>query len=300
MLAELGKGRMKVVFAFAVSTFLLLEASHSQAQANDWGVRDTLALVVSVPPVESSRSPLVIEAWVYSDETVLSYSAGFAWDNRKLHIDSAFASPLIDGPQYQIFLFDEDDLTTSNVNQTFVLGGLSSGAGIPGDFRSRRLWATYYFTIENWQPNDTLAINILPDSQMELAFVSPGPFYPVKYRPYFGGPMLFPGIATLLEGNENALTLPDAVTLHQNYPNPFNPETTIEFEMPRRGHIELEIFNSLGQKVTTLVNAELAAGVYRYNWSAVNKNGAKVPSGVYFYRLKMPDFVTSKKMILIE
>jgi len=291
---------MRVFFAFAVSLIFIINYSHSQTPANDWGVRDTLALAVSMPPLPGVRSSVVIECWLYSDDTVVSYSVGFTWDNPKMRIDSATASPIIGGTEDQAFLLSNDDLMTSNLNRTFVLAGFSSGPGIPGDNNSRRLWATYYFSVENWYNTDTISINVLPDSQIEFGFVSPGPFYPVKYRPFFDGPMLFPGMATLLDESENDIILPDAVTLYQNYPNPFNPETIIEFEIKRRCQAQLEIFNSLGQHVTTLVNWEHSAGEFKYSWNALNEFGAKVPSGVYFYRLITPDMVLTKKMTLLK
>ncbi len=291
---------IRILSALTVSILLILETAHSQASSSDRGVQDTLALVISAPPLEGTRSAVTIEVWVYSDDTILSFSAGFTWDNPKIHLDSAFASPLFDKPEYQLFLLYHDNLDSSNLNRAFALAGYSIGAGIPGTPHSRRHWATYYFTAENWRNDDTLSINIAPDSQMELAFVSPGPFYPVKFSPHFGGPMHFPGIATSLEESDNVTTLPNSVMLYQNYPNPFNPQTTIEFVIPRTCYTELEIFNILGQRIATLVNKELKAGEYRYKWNAENDYGPKIQSGVYFYKLQTPYFVTSKKMILIK
>ncbi len=291
---------MKVLFALSVFLLLLIDNPHSQTSTNDWGVRDTLALVVSIPPSLGARSFVVIEAWVYSDDAILSYSAGFTWNSPKLRIDSATASPILVETEDRVFLLPGDNLATGNLNRTFLLGGFTSGPGIAGDKNSRRLWATYYFTVTNWDNTDTVSIDVLSDSQIELAFVSQGPFYPVKYRPYFGGPLLFPGMATSLDESDNALNLPDAATLYQNYPNPFNPETTIEFEIPRRCQVQLEIFNSLGQHVATLINGEHSAGEFRYSWDALNELGAKTPSGVYFYRLLTPDIALTKKMTLLK
>ena len=291
---------MRVLFGLAVFLLFNIDKPQSQSLSNDQGVRDTLALAVSIPPLPGVRSSVVIECWVYSDDTILSYSVGFTWDNPKMYLDSATASPILGESEDQVFLFSNDDLMTSNLNRTFVLQGFTSGPGISGDNNSRRLWATYYFSVENWYNTDTISINVLPDSQLEFGFVSPGLFYPAKYRPYFEGPMLFPGMPTSLEESDHAQTLPNAVTLYQNYPNPFNPETIIEFEIPRRCQVRLEILNLLGQHVTTIVNGEHSAGGIRYTWNALNELGAKVPSGVYFYRLRTPDMVISKKMMLLK
>ncbi len=105
-----------------------------------------------------------------------------------------------------------------------------------------------------------------------------------------------------LSGKENITTdLPGSFTLAQNYPNPFNPQTTIKFALPRNETVRLEIFNMLGQKVRTLINAELSAGYHRFIWNGKNTLGEPVSSGIYFYRLQAGDaFVKIKKMTLIR
>ncbi|UCD64464.1 MAG: SBBP repeat-containing protein [Candidatus Zixiibacteriota bacterium] len=89
--------------------------------------------------------------------------------------------------------------------------------------------------------------------------------------------------------------LPGTFSLSQNYPNPFNPVTEIEFALPKACHARLEIYNIVGQRVTTLVNRQMEAGLH-----TVNFDGSKVASGVYMYRLQAGDFVESKKMLLLK
>ncbi len=88
--------------------------------------------------------------------------------------------------------------------------------------------------------------------------------------------------------------------LAQNYPNPFNPTTTIRYELPVPSEVKLEVFDVLGRKVATLVNARLSAGQY----DAV-LDASSLSSGVYFYRLQASGtanqhFVQTKKMILVK
>jgi hypothetical protein len=83
--------------------------------------------------------------------------------------------------------------------------------------------------------------------------------------------------------------------LAQNYPNPFNPSTTITFDMPRSAEVFLNIYNSLGEEITTLVSDRLSAGSYSYEW-----NASHLPSGVYFYKIQADDYIETKKMILIR
>lgn len=80
-----------------------------------------------------------------------------------------------------------------------------------------------------------------------------------------------------------------------NYPNPFNPTTTISFAMPQAGYAKLDIYNTLGQLVATLVEEKLEAGVHAVTWNASGQ-----ASGLYLYRLTMSDFIETKKMVLIK
>jgi hypothetical protein len=89
--------------------------------------------------------------------------------------------------------------------------------------------------------------------------------------------------------------IPPDFKLDQNYPNPFNPSTAIQFSIPEESFVKLEIFNSLGEKITTLVSEELNAGNYKYEWNAEN-----LSSGIYFYRLNTNNFSEMKKMIFLK
>jgi hypothetical protein len=91
------------------------------------------------------------------------------------------------------------------------------------------------------------------------------------------------------------VSLPSDFRLNQNYPNPFNPETTIRFSLPEESEVLLEIYNSAGQLLETLVNKRLGIGHYNITWNAIN-----MPSGIYFYRIKTSRFIDLKKMILLR
>jgi len=103
---------------------------------------------------------------------------------------------------------------------------------------------------------------------------------------------------TGIEDGNNGI--PTTFALHQNYPNPFNPETNIAFDLPQRVDVSITIYNSLGQKVRTLVNESKPAGTHTIRWNGLNDGGTKVGSGVYIYFIKAGDFVQSKKMTLLK
>ncbi len=90
-------------------------------------------------------------------------------------------------------------------------------------------------------------------------------------------------------------SLPKQFALHQNYPNPFNPATVIRFDLPSASFVNLTIYNSLGEKVTTLVYEKLNASGYSINFNADN-----LPSGIYICSLVTENNFASSKMILIK
>jgi hypothetical protein len=83
--------------------------------------------------------------------------------------------------------------------------------------------------------------------------------------------------------------------LEQNYPNPFNPVTTINYSLQKQSQVELSVYNTLGQKVFTLVNGPQLAGQY-----AIPFNGTSLASGIYFYQLKAGEFSQIRKMVLMK
>ncbi|MBK9097381.1 MAG: T9SS type A sorting domain-containing protein [bacterium] len=83
--------------------------------------------------------------------------------------------------------------------------------------------------------------------------------------------------------------------LDQNYPNPFNPATTISYGIPVKSNVLIKVFNSLGEEIKTLVREEKEAGTY-----IIEFNASGIPSGVYFYQLKIENFIKTKKMILMK
>jgi tetratricopeptide (TPR) repeat protein len=89
--------------------------------------------------------------------------------------------------------------------------------------------------------------------------------------------------------------IPKAYCLSQNFPNPFNPETTIRFQIPKPGLVTLKVYDILGREVTTLVNENMVEGTYSFTF-----NASRYSSGVYIYQLKVNDYVSSKKMVLLK
>jgi hypothetical protein len=103
------------------------------------------------------------------------------------------------------------------------------------------------------------------------------------------------GLATSIKDGSVNQTI-SRYRLYPAYPNPFNPSTTITYDLPFNSEVELNIYNTLGQKVVTLVNQKQSAGRYQVKWNAANR-----ASGIYYFRL-MTDrgFTETGKMLLVK
>jgi photosystem II stability/assembly factor-like uncharacterized protein len=89
--------------------------------------------------------------------------------------------------------------------------------------------------------------------------------------------------------------VPAEYKFYSNYPNPFNPATKIKFDLPKKSHTSLIVYDALGKTVQTLVNTELKEGTYEYTWDA-----SKYNSGVYFVRIISDKFAETRKMLLVK
>lgn len=94
--------------------------------------------------------------------------------------------------------------------------------------------------------------------------------------------------------------LPRAYQLEQNFPNPFNPITRIQFNLSRTDKVKLEVFNSLGQRVATLIDDIRPVGAHTVYWNGADDGGQPVASGIYFYKLTAGNQSETRKMVLLK
>ena len=123
---------------------------------------------------------------------------------------------------------------------------------------------------------------------------SSGDQYTMNSGFWNSGSAFFVGIA------DEPLNIPDNFKLHQNYPNPFNPSTCIEYDLPEALHVRIDIYNLLGQRVTTLVDEAKQAGYQKVQWDGRHLYGENVSSGMYFYIIQAGPYRQVKKMILVK
>ena len=94
--------------------------------------------------------------------------------------------------------------------------------------------------------------------------------------------------------------IPERFALLPNYPNPFNPETTIRFSLPEAVHVQLDIYDILGQKVRRLMDDDLSAGSHQVRWNGRDDRDRAMSSGMFFYRVQAGEFHAAGRMLLLR
>ena len=102
-------------------------------------------------------------------------------------------------------------------------------------------------------------------------------------------------ILTSVENDSRTRAVPSRLFLAQNYPNPFNPSTTIHYDLSVTSHVQLDVYDVLGQIIDRLVDDRQNAGTYSVKWDA-----SRVSSGIYFYCLRAGEFQETRKMVLVR
>jgi arabinogalactan endo-1,4-beta-galactosidase len=105
-------------------------------------------------------------------------------------------------------------------------------------------------------------------------------------------------LPTGIAGNQTPL--PTRIQLYPNFPNPFNPETIVQFSIPRRLHILVNIYNTLGQRVRTLVDGLKDSGTFSVLWDGTDGTGTHLSSGVYLVRMSAGNEILVQKALLLK
>jgi hypothetical protein len=180
-----------------------------------------------------------------------------------------------------------------------TIGFIAAKISAPGLFAgfNDTLWGIYAWNISTGSEGKHICIDSswFPPGGTWKWVASGG----VNRFPTWDGPHCY-AIAAPTGVAEYGTGLPTSYSLSQNYPNPFNPTTQINFDIPRNSQVNLTIYNVLGQKVKTLINETLPAKKYKVDWDGTSDSGAKVASGIYFYKLQAGEFVQTKKMVMLK
>jgi len=100
--------------------------------------------------------------------------------------------------------------------------------------------------------------------------------------------------------NNNPYQVPKEYSLAQNYPNPFNPFTTIQYSLPQRVHVNIDVYNMQGQIIRTLMSKNKPAGTYNIIWDGHTDGGIMVASGIYIIQIIAGEFRGSKKAVFMK
>jgi len=95
-------------------------------------------------------------------------------------------------------------------------------------------------------------------------------------------------------------TLPHGLSMKQNYPNPFNPITSLRYDLPEDGLVNITIYDMMGSIVKTLINSSQTAGYKSIRWNATNDRNEPVSAGLYLYMIQAGEFRQTKKMVLLK
>ena len=101
-------------------------------------------------------------------------------------------------------------------------------------------------------------------------------------------------------GSNWGTLIPVEVTIYQNYPNPFNPITSLRYDLPEDGLVNITIYDMMGRIVKTLENSSQTAGYKSIRWNATNDRNKPVSAGLYLYTIQAGKFRQTKKMVLLK
>ncbi|MBN1465889.1 hypothetical protein JXA02_09020, partial [candidate division KSB1 bacterium] len=123
--------------------------------------------------------------------------------------------------------------------------------------------------------------------------------YPADSNPDMGAHESVLG-EPLIDNSEHMDSTPLLFSLAQNFPNPFNPTTSIEYSIPKAGHVQLIIYDIIGRHIRTLEDAHKPAGRYQTTWDGADEHALLVAGGVYFCRMRAGEYRSVMKMVLVR
>ena len=203
-----------------------------------------------------------------------------------------------------VFITDGIELnwqTATEVNNYgFEIERASTSLSHHDSLAEAREWTTIAFVPGNGNSNSPKDYQFIDESAFD------NPTDSINYRlkqidtngafEYYGTIITIDVSQFITSIDENSIdAIPTEYELAQNYPNPFNPSTTINAAVPESGKFTINVFNILGQKVTTLFNGELNAGYHSFNFDA-----SQLATGIYFYAFHGKNIKIAKKMSLMK
>ena len=94
--------------------------------------------------------------------------------------------------------------------------------------------------------------------------------------------------------------MPESFKVFTAYPNPFNPITSLRYNLPNDGLVNIAIYDMMGRIVKTLVNGSQTAGFKTTRWNATNDRNEPAAAGLYLYTIQAGEFRQTRKMVLLK
>ena len=263
-----------------------------------WGTSQTFSVQAEDPDKDQ-----IYYSWKVNDQVVAS-APSFVFDTRYYQLGNYIINVDIYDLEHKI-----NKVWVAFVNVTSV--EMKTFTATPNAYDGIMVeWATA-------AENDNLGFNILRSRQehgayemvnRELIAAQPQGLYRYADRSAQAGERYYYKLQDVSRAGQVSehgpvsaeVVAPKSFELSQNYPNPFNPVTTIRYQLPADGQVLLQIFNTNGQLIRTLVDAEVRVGFHQAVWDGKNDHGIPVVTGVYYYRIIAHGTVATKKMALLK
>ncbi len=275
-----------ILLAVSLSLFAS-QAAFAQCEG-ETGVKDTVIVgCQALDLVPGAQFVVPVSIWI--DQAVAGASLGFKWSTDDIEYVSAALDPAVAALGFI------PQVVPNPGNRTVLLGTIVFGLNTIPASTSRQGFYNITFKIADDAQISRISLDSL--------FIGPAGYFLLSAP---GGGICPEYVhcgqwdVTLAVEDLDAPVLPTDFALSQNAPNPFNPTTTIDFALPKASNVKVEVFNILGQKVTTLVDEYLSAGFKRVDWDGTDATGRTVASGVYLYKMTAGDFSETKKMMLMK
>ncbi len=198
-----------------------------------------------------------------------------------------------------IYAWDiKDDTTLTNKRLFAFMSGNGSADGMKVDSEGN-IFATSPYGVNIYAPDGTLLETVdVPDQTTNCAwgdadgntlYITSGSAIYRMRNNYLK-----------IQNQGNGTNSPHKYQLFDNFPNPFNPQTTIAYTIPLYSKVTLNIFNTLGQHINTLVKMDQQPGYYEVVWNGSDQSGNLVASGMYIFQLNAESFSQIQKMIFLQ
>lgn len=238
-----------------------------------------------IPPSYGELGSMVqLQIYLHNNVDIIGGILSFQVDSKMLAIDSFLAKN-----------FGSEELITAVIDSgqssfSVTIAGDSSLEVIPA---GQRHFGDLYLTA-----NDSVEGVTYIEPITDADFFLSG-YNGFTFRPYIenGGITISTPTSVEWPGENN---LPAQFSLGQNFPNPFNSRTRISFTLKRSGPARLELYNILGQRVTSLVDEYLEAGYHTVAWNGRDEYNHQAASGIYFYKLISSGNSAVKKMVFLK